>query len=164
MDFCRATVDEASKSRAAVALRSNSATSAVFGSERKVGVIKLLLQELNVTSEPKELEIGLCRHLAKTELGISPVIHQPITAFGGEPHLWDHSAHILHLVKAIVIDKCSMDAEPGASKVTSSVKTLLEALMSPTAFGGLSFTNIDVVEYHAETSMDPLQAGLTALK
>ena len=130
---------------------------------RGIDGIKLLLQGLNVPPDEKQPENGSIGYLNQAE-SVKPLTeHQPISASGGEP-LWDHSAHIIDFVIAVVEDIGSRDIGPEASEVLSSLRNLVQTLEGRAAARDLSFPGAKVVEYQADPPMPPLEAVVAVLR
>ena len=102
-------------------------------------------------------------HLNQAE-SVKPLIeYQSIPAPGGGP-IWDHSAHIIDFVKAVLKDRGSRDVGPEASEVLSSLRKLVQALEDPAAARGLSFPKAKLTKHQANPPMPPLEAVLMVLR
>jgi hypothetical protein len=91
--------------------------------------------------------------------------HRPFSAsFGNEPHVWDHSAHIIDFVKAVVEGRGSEDVGSEARTVVSSLKNLVQALESPAAASGSLSSEAKATKHHAGPLMPPVEAAIAVLR
>ncbi len=137
----------------------------IDGITKGIEDIKHLLQGLNVSSEGKQSETassawnfpqaGLVKHLAEP---------QPVTAPGGEPPSWDHSIQIVEFVRSVVEDRGSSYVGSAPSEVISSLKSLLQALETPTAARHLSISGAKVAKHHTSPTMPPVEAVVAVLR
>jgi hypothetical protein len=75
--------------------------------------------------------------------------------------LWDHSAHIIDFVKAVLEDRDALNVEHEASEVLSSLRKLVQTLDDPTATRGLFFPSAKPAK---PPHMPPLEAAVTVLR
>ena len=102
-------------------------------------------------------------HLNQAE-SVKPLIEcQSVPAPGGEL-LWDHSAHIIDFVKAVLEDRGTRDIGLEAGEVLSSLRKLVQALEDPAAARGLSFPKAKLAKHQASPPMPPLEAVVTVLR
>lgn len=95
---------------------------------RDISGIKLLLQGLNVDENQPIARSAFYLNQAES---VKPQIErQSISAPPGEP-LWEHSAHIIDFIKAVLEERGSRDVGPEAIKMLSSLRMLVQALEDP---------------------------------
>lgn len=114
-------------------------------------------------SDAKQPQTGSRWHLNQPD-SVQPLIsRQPLSTPASEP-LWDHSAHIIDFVKAVVEDKGSRDVGSETSEVFSSLRTLVQILEGPADVRSLSFLESKVAKFQADPPMPPLEAIVAVLR
>ena len=111
----------------------------------------------------KHSGIGLIGHHDQPDSTKPLTKHRPINPSCGEP-LWDHSAHVVDFVKAVVEDRGSRNAVPEATEVLSSLRNLVQTLEEPSLIQDSSFLEATVAETASDPDMPPLEAVVTVLR
>lgn len=91
-----------------------------------------------------------------------PGEHQSVSAYEGET-LWNHSAHIVDFVKAVVEDRVLRNDGPEASEMVSSLRNLVQALEGPASVRGPT-PDSGLAKDLANPPMPPLEAVVAVLR
>ncbi|RDW74799.1 hypothetical protein BP6252_05941 [Coleophoma cylindrospora] len=130
---------------------------------REIGDLKLLIKGLNLPSDENQPTTRSIWNPSQTE-PVKPLAdYQSISTTSGEP-VWDHSAHIIDFIKAVLKDRGSRVFETGAIEVLPSLEKLVQALEDPFAAQDVSLRNTAVAKPRAKPSMPPLDAVVTVLR
>lgn len=78
--------------------------------------------------------------------------------------MWNHSAHIIDFVRAVVQDRTLENAGPDANGIISSLKNLALALERPNPVQDSAPSKANITKVNAPLSMPPLDAAVGVLK
>ncbi|KAI0173200.1 hypothetical protein GGR52DRAFT_579960 [Hypoxylon sp. FL1284] len=126
--------------------------------------IKLLLQDINAPSGAARAVDHPARNVGQTNLLRFPHENQSSSLPVGEP-LWDHSAHIIDFVKAVVQDRDPSDVGIEENEILSSLKGLIRKLENPTPNLSSSLPEANIPKLKPiSSSMPPMEAVVTVLR
>ncbi|KAI4863796.1 hypothetical protein F4820DRAFT_359771 [Hypoxylon rubiginosum] len=126
--------------------------------------IKLLLQGLNLLPDAVQPEHNSVRHLTPAS-SLQPPAEDQLYSLSEDESLWDHSAHIIEFLKAVVQDRGSSDVGPEESEVLLSLRSLIRALDMPTLNSSSSISVANLSNHnHTGSSMPPLEAVVAVLR
>ena len=92
-----------------------------------------------------------------------PSEHRSVSAYEGET-LWNHSAHIVDFVKAVVEDRALRNDGPEATEMVSSLRNLVQALEGLAAVRCPAFPDLGLAKDPANSPMPPLEAVVAVLR
>ncbi|KPM41083.1 hypothetical protein AK830_g5462 [Neonectria ditissima] len=164
----RGNADTGPNSRPAIARRSVRTSHDV--NERKIDEIandirgiKSLLQTRHVPERPLRRAADLTPQSAQCEQR-EPQVERHTAPQSRIIPQWDHSAHILDFVKAVVEGKPSPQTGPESTQILSSLRNLVDALGGPNNTSSL-FTSGDIAATHqSNPPMVPMESVVEILR
>ncbi|KAI7978784.1 hypothetical protein EIK77_006641, partial [Talaromyces pinophilus] len=137
----------------------------IDGIARDIDGIKLLLQNLSVSTNKRQSEPQSTWHLDQAEsVKPKPLVERKSRSAPSGEAPWDHSVQTIDFIKAILEDRRLRAVWSEGTEVVSALRQLVQDLEKPAAVQGLSFPRVELLRYQANPPMPPTEAVVEVLK